>query len=90
MDAIASMIYETSFRASVNGTVERYVKCRCKCWLDKQNDRFVVSIIDPHDRIWNYEEFNLSDKLYNGISSQTIAHNAVRAYEKKIFREYFK
>lgn len=90
MDVISSMIYETSFRGTVVKEVERYVKGTAKCWLDKENDRFVVSIIDPHNKIWSYDEYELSYKLYNGISSNQIAHNAIVAYEKKIFREYFK
>lgn len=90
MDIIASMIYETSFRANVSAIVERYCKGTCKCWLDKTNDTFKVSILDSHNRPWTYEEYDLSNKLYSGISSETVAHNAVRAYEKKIFHEYFK
>lgn len=90
MDVISSMIYETSFRGVVVREVERYVKGTAKCWLDKGNDRFVVSIIDPHNKIWEYEEYNLSYKLYNGISSNQIAHNAIIAYQKKIYREFFK
>lgn len=90
MDVISSMIYETSFRGTVVREVERYVKGTAKCWLDKDNDRFVVSIIDPHNKIWEYEEYNLSYKLYNGISSNQIAHNAIIAYQKKIYREFFK
>lgn len=90
MDLISSMIYETSFRGTVAREVERYCKGTAKCWLDKANDRFVVSIIDPRNRVWNYEEYDLSNKLYNGISSNQIAHNAVIAYQKKVFREFFK
>lgn len=90
MDVISSMIYETNFRAQVAHEVERYCKGTAKCWLDKDNDRFVVSIVNVHGKPWNYEEYDLYNKLYNGISSNQIAHNAIRAYEKKIFNEYFK
>lgn len=90
MDVISSMIYEVSFRGTIVAEVERYCKGKCKCWLDKQNDSFKVSILDVHNRPWQYEEYDLSYKLNNGVSAYSIAHNAIRAYEKKIFREFFK
>lgn len=90
MDVISRMIYETTFRGTIVAEVERYCKGKCKCWLDKQNDSFKVSILDVHNRPWQYEEYDLSYKLNNGVSAYSIAHNAIRAYEKKIFREFFK
>lgn len=90
MDVISSMIYETSFRGTVAREVERYIKGTARCWLDKDNDRFVVTIIDPHNKIWSYDEYDLSNKLYSGVTSNQIAHNAIIAYQKKIYREYFK
>lgn len=90
MDVISSMIYETSFRGTVAREVERYIKGTARCWLDKDNDRFVVTIIDLHNKIWSYDEYDLSNKLYSGVTSNQIAHNAIIAYQKKIFREYFK
>lgn len=90
MDVISSMIYETNFRARVVTKIERYVKAQVHCWLDKENDRFVVRFTDIHNREWTYEEYGLSDKLYSGVSADSIAHNAIIAYGKKIFREFFK
>lgn len=89
MDVITSMIYETSFRSAVRTEVERYCKGLCNCYLDKENDCFRISLIDPHDRVWAYDEYDLTNKLYKGVSSKKIAHNFIRAYEKKIFREFF-
>lgn len=90
MNIITSMIYETNFRATVNAEVERYCKGHCKCWLDKKNDTFKVSILDPHNKPWTYEEYDMCNKMYIGVSAYQIAHNAIRAYENKVFHEFFK
>lgn len=90
MDIINKMIYETSFRGIVANEVQRYCKGTAKCWLDHETDTIKVSILDPHNRPWTYEEYDLSNKLVNVNTAFNIAHNAIRAYEQKLYHEYFK
>lgn len=90
MDIISTMMYETSIRATIKNEVEQYVRGTCKVWLDRQNDSIKVSILDKRNKPWTYEEYNLQEKLSRGVNSLEISHNAVRAYERKIFKEYFK
>lgn len=90
MDIMTSLIVETAIKGTIKTTVEHYVRGTCKVWFDKYNDSIKVSIIDAHNRPWTYEEYDLQNKLSDGIDSYEIARKAVRAFERKIFKEYFK
>lgn len=89
MDIVGTLILDTAMRGTIKTEVEHYVRGFCKVWFDRQNDSIRVSIIDAHDRPWVYEEYGLQEKLSDGLDSYAIAHNAVRAFERKIFKEYF-
>lgn len=90
MDIMTNLILETAMRGTIKTEVEHYVRGICKVWFDKRNDSIRVSILDTHDRSWTYEEYGLQEKLSDGLDSYEIAHKAVRAFERKIFKEYFK
>lgn len=90
MDIMTTLVVETAIKANIKTEVEHFVRGVCKVWFDKDNDSIRISIIDTHKRIWVYEEYSLQEKLSDGIDSYQIAHNAVRAFERKIFKEYFK
>lgn len=90
MDIMTSLIYETAIRSTIKTEVEHYVLGTCKVWFNKRNDSISISILDAHNRPWTYEEYDLQEKLFDGIDSIEIARKAVRAFERKIFKEYFK
>lgn len=87
---MSTLILETAMRGTIKTTVEHYVRGYCHVRFDKFNDSIKVSIIDAHERPWTYEEYDLQSKLSDGLDSYAIARNAVRAFERKIFKEYFK
>lgn len=90
MDVLAAMLYEADFRSQVKSETERYIKGSVRCCLDRDNDRFVVSVLDPHNRVWQYFEYGMTEKLYSGMPGKELAGRFIQAYQKKIFRDYFR
>lgn len=90
MDVLATLLYETDFRAQVKSEIERHIKGSARCCLDHDNDCFVIRVLDPHSRYWSYYEYGLTEKLYSGMTGKELAMQFIQAYQKKIFRDYFR
>lgn len=82
--------YTADLKKSIDLIVESFIKGICHTWIDYDNDRLVVSIIDTHNHMWHYELALIKSELYKGISATRIAHNVITDYSAKIFSEYFK
>lgn len=90
MTLITKLLYESSYMASVNYEIERYIKCKAHTFLDYDNDCLTVRIIDPRRDTWTFKEYDLSNKMVQGITSEQMAHHFINAYKKKILHEFFK
>lgn len=82
--------YSFDLRKNIDIIVESFIRGTCHTWVDRDNDRLVVSIIDTHHKMWCYEETNYTSRLFAGLSATTIAHKVIMTYREKIFSEYFK
>lgn len=90
MGILTQMLWETSFMASVNAEIERYLKGKAHTILDYDNDRLKIIITDPRNNVWTYSEYDLSNKMVQGVTSEEMAHHFITAYKKKILHEFFK
>lgn len=90
MKTIIDMVWESSFLASINAEIERYLKGQVHSVLDYDNDRLKIYIIDLRSKVWQYSEYDLANKLVQGKTSEQFAHDFISAYKKKILHEFFK
>lgn len=90
MDIMTSLIYETAIRSTIKNVVERYVVGTCKVRINKRDDSITISIMDANNRPWEYTEYDLQRRLFQGLDATEIAYMAVRRFEYKIRKEYFK
>lgn len=91
MNICLEMIRDTNFRASAVSMIESIVEGSAHVYIDKRCDRVDVSIKGPLPTAFHYYEEDFSSKMASGsLDSIRLAKSAIYAYDRWIYRNFFK
>ena len=91
MNICTEMIRDTNFRASAVSMIESIVEGSAHVYIDKLYDRVDVSIKGPLPQVFHYYEEDFSSRMASGsLDSSRLARNAIYAYDRWIFRNFYK
>lgn len=94
--SVSKMMKVTSFKVALKGRIEKQVKGELHVYFTDY-DSVKITVLDPHNKLWAYEEYGVSykmDNIENNIGKDAIldffARNFIQAYQQKIYCDYFK
>ena len=80
--------WQSVLKLAVRNAISREWKGTCKITIADM-DKCIIDFYFNDTPIYRYVEYNIAEKILNGVTSQDVAKNAVSSVRSAIISKYF-